>query len=326
MFTFTFFINQYKMNVLITGAAGFIGSHMAEYLIEQGHTVYGVDNFSDYYDPSFKLQNRKDIERLGVQFIEIDLLDDLKKVLSRDIEIVYHFAAQPGISPHTSFELYTRNNIQATQNLLDWALHLKHPLQMFVNISTSSVYGLEATSSEEVSAKPASDYGVTKLAAEQLVLAANRMKKIRACSIRLFSVYGPRERPEKLYTKLIKSIIEEKPFPLFKGSEHHLRSFTYVGDIVQGLGRVLERLDTCDGEIINLGNDQVYSTWEGIQLVEELLVKKAILELKESRAGDQLKTSANIDKARQLLDFKPSTSFREGLEHQINWYKRLFVS
>lgn len=326
MFTFTFFINRYKMNILITGAAGFIGSHMAEYLVEQGHTVYGVDNFSNYYDPSFKQQNRKDIEKLGVQFIEVDLIDDLKKVLPQDIEIVYHFAAQPGISADTLFELYARNNIQATQNLLDWTLHLKHPLQMFVNISTSSVYGLEATSSEEVPAKPASDYGVTKLAAEQLVIAANRMNKLKACSIRLFSVYGPRERPEKLYTKLIKSIIEEKPFPLFNGSEHHLRSFTYVGDIVKGLGSVLERLDACDGEIINVGNDQVYSTGEGIKLVEELLGKKAIIELKESRAGDQLTTAANIDKARQLLDFNPSTTFREGLEHQIKWYKRLFTS
>jgi nucleoside-diphosphate-sugar epimerase len=309
------------MKILVTGAAGFIGSHMAQTLAKESNVVYGIDNFSNYYDRSLKEQNKRDIESSGVHFIEADLVDDLKNILPSDIEVIYHFAAQPGISASTPFSLYERNNILVTQNLLEWSLSLEAPLKMFVNISTSSVYGLEATSTEDVAAQPASDYGVTKLAAEQLILAAVRMNKLKACSIRLYSVYGPRERPEKLYTKLIKSIIEQKKFPLFEGSEKHLRSFTYVGDIVEGLERVLDNLDRCNGEIINLGNDAVYSTAQGIALVQELLEKKALFKTIPNRSGDQLKTAANINKAKRLLDYAPSTPFKKGLKLQIEWYK-----
>lgn len=309
------------MNILVTGAAGFIGSHMAESLIKQGHKVWGVDCFTEYYDYSLKKMNKEAIVANGVQFIEGDLLDDLRVLFPKEIEVVYHFAAQPGISSHTSFQLYERNNVLATQNLVDWSLTLGTTFKMFVNISTSSVYGLEAVGDEEAIAKPASNYGLTKLAAEQSVLEANRVYKMPACSMRLYSVYGPRERPEKLYTKLIKALIDEESFPLFKGSERHLRSFTYVDDIVIGLSRILDRIETCTGQIINLGNDEVYSTAEGIALVEQLLGKKVIIEIKEGRSGDQLKTTANILKARQILNFKPTTSFVNGLKAQIKWYQ-----
>jgi len=312
------------MKILVTGAAGFIGSHMTEYLVSKGHIVYGIDNFSEYYDRDLKNLNKIDIVAAGVHFIKADLLDDLSTLIPSDIEAVYHFAAQPGISSSTPFELYERNNIRATQNLLEWCLGLAKPLKMFVNISTSSVYGLEAVSAEDTAPKPASNYGVTKLAAEQLILAANRMNRLNACSIRLFSVYGPRERPEKLYTKLIKAIIGNHPFPLFEGSEKHLRSFTYVGDIVAGLAHILPNLDACNGEIINLGNDQVFSTAQGIELVERLLGKKAILNQIDSRTGDQLKTAAIIDKAQTILGYTPTTSFEKGLQQQIGWFKEKF--
>ena len=312
------------MKILITGAAGFIGSHMAEALVAQGHPVLGLDNFAQYYDRSLKERNREAIVSKGVQFIEADLLDDLATILPNDIEVIYHFAAQPGIAASTSFHLFERNNILATQRLLDWSQTLGEGLKMFVNISTSSVYGLEAEGDESVRAEPASDYGVTKLAAEQIVLAANRMHRIPACSIRLYSVYGPRERPEKLYTRLIHAILKEKPFPLYKGSEKHLRSFTYVADIVKGLSSILVNIDVCNGQIINLGNDTVYSTAEGIGLVEDLLGSKTHIEIKKSRAGDQLRTAANITKARRILNYTPETSFREGLELQIAWYKDNF--
>ena len=309
------------MNILVTGAAGFIGSHMAELLVKQGHEVWGIDSFTDYYQPSLKMMNKDAIVATGVHFIQGDLLDNLDTLLPKNIEVVYHFAAQPGIAEHTSFQLYERNNVLATQKLVDWSLSLKKQLKIFVNISTSSVYGLEAVGDESAIAEPASNYGVTKLAAEQIVLAANRIYEMPACSMRLYSVYGPRERPEKLYTKLIKAILEGKPFPLFKGSEKHLRSFTYVDDIVIGLSRILSRIEVCNGQIINLGNDEVYSTADGIALVESLLSKKVIIEMKESRSGDQLKTSANILKAKRILDYQPTTSFKNGLKGQIKWYK-----
>ena len=199
-------------------------------------------------------------------------------------------------------------------------------LKLFVNISTSSVYGAKATSTEEEAPRPISNYGVTKLAAEQLVLSQQRLGVIKACSIRLFSVYGPRERPEKLYTKLIKSILEERPFPLYEGSEHHERSFTYVDDIIDGLMRVLELPESCNGELINLGNEAVYTTGEGIAIIESILQKKAQLQIAPKRAGDQLRTSATIDKARDLLNYHPSTTFEDGLRSQVAWYLEKFTS
>ena len=314
-----------KMRILVTGAAGFIGSHLCERLVIKGHQVIGIDNFSNYYDSSLKKINAKDIEQSGVQLIRADLLDDLSSILPTDFDIIYHFAAQPGISASTPYKDYERNNVKATQHLLQWVIETHSSLKMFINIATSSIYGFHATSTEEEAPMPVSDYGVTKLAAEQLVLAAQRSEKIPSCSIRLFSVYGPRERPEKLYTKLIKSIYENTSFPLYEGSELHERSFTYVGDIIDGLEKIIDNRDACNGEIINLGSTAVYTTADGIALIEKIIGKNAIIEKVAKRSGDQLKTSATIDKAIRLLDYKPSTSFEDGLRAQVTWYKQKFL-
>ncbi|MFT5751565.1 MAG: UDP-glucuronate 4-epimerase [Flavobacteriales bacterium] len=313
------------MKILVTGAAGFIGSHLCERLVSNGHEVVGIDNFSTYYDPELKKLNAEDIRSAGVTLIQADLLDDLASLLPTDIDVIYHFAAQPGISASTPFVDYERNNIQATQGLLQWAIHMNKKTAMFVNIATSSVYGIHATSTEEEAPMPVSDYGVTKLAAEQLVLASQRAQKIPACSIRLFSVYGPRERPEKLYTKLINSIYKEISFPLYEGSEAHERSFTYVGDIASGLLAILDRMEGCDGEIINLGSTAVNTTAEGIALIEKIIGKKAIIEHVAKRPGDQLKTSATIDKATKLLGYTPNTPFEEGLRAQVAWFEEKFL-
>ncbi|MDX1604474.1 MAG: GDP-mannose 4,6-dehydratase, partial [Salinimicrobium sediminis] len=194
-------------------------------------------------------------------------------------------------------------------------------LRHFFYISTSSVYGLEATFPETVAPKPASWYGVSKLAGEQLVLAKSRSNEMKASSLRLFSVYGPRERPEKLYTKLIACGVKDEVFPIFEGSEKHLRSFTYVGDIVDGIVKAVQKHGILDGEIINLGADEEHKTQEGIDIVEELLGKKIQLEVKPRRQGDQSRTLANIQKAQKLLDYDPKTSLKEGLRLQVEWYK-----
>ncbi len=313
------------MKILVTGAAGFIGSHLCERLVSQGHQVLGIDNFSEYYDPKLKEINANDIKKVGVTLLTADLLDDLSIILPNDIDIIYHFAAQPGISATTPFTDYERNNIQVTQNLLQWSIHQNKNTQLFVNIATSSIYGLHATSTEEEAPMPVSDYGVTKLAAEQLVLASQRSGKLDACSIRLFSVYGPRERPEKLYTKLIKAIYDGTSFPLYEGSEHHERSFTYVGDIIDGLEKIITHKEGCNGKIINLGSTAVYTTGQGIALIEKIIGKKALIDHVGKRPGDQLKTAATIDKAKQLLDYKPTTDFEEGLRAQVAWYQEKFL-
>jgi UDP-glucuronate 4-epimerase len=312
------------MNILVTGAAGFIGSHLSERLVELGHTVRGVDCLSDFYSPELKELNVNTLKKKGVQFFPLDLaIDDLDTAV-QDVAIVYHSAAQPGLSATTTYETYLRNNITATYRLIE-AVRPVSSLKGFINLSTSSVYGFAATGSEESEPKPTSYYGVTKLAAEQLVLAYERDKGFPACSLRLFSVYGPRERPEKLYPKLIHCIFEDKPFPLFEGSEQHLRSYTYIADIVDGLVAAMDKLDTCIGEIFNIGTDTAVTTGEGIRIVEEIIGKQANIQRKPKRAGDQLKTHANIEKARRLLGYNPTTMPGEGLEKEVAWYKQYIL-
>jgi nucleoside-diphosphate-sugar epimerase len=314
------------MRILVTGAAGFIASHLCEKLRDLGHEVVGLDNFNDYYSPSLKRLNAYDLKAKGIEVIEIDLNDNLQPVFEKPYDYIYHLAAQPGISAETPLSDYVTNNIFATQNLLDAVAQFNPNLKSFINIATSSVYGLVANVDENVPAKPISFYGSTKLAAEQLVLGQQRLGKLKACSIRLYSVYGPRERPEKLYTKLIENLYSDKPFPLFEGSVKHERSFTYVGDIVDGLVAIIGKEDIVNGEIINLGTDEVHTTQEGINLVEEIMHKKLIIDHKPARKGDQEKTSAVIDKARRLLGYEPKVTFKKGLEQQVQWYLDKFTS
>ena len=309
------------MNILITGAAGFIGSHLTEKLVQVGHQVSGLDCFTDYYSYKLKSLNRDAICSHGVKFETIDLAKDDFKSALKDIEIIYHLAAQPGISATTPFDLYLQNNIIATQRLLEQA-GISNSLKMFINISTSSVYGADATGDEEIEPRPTSNYGVTKLAAEQLVMAAHRDRNFPACSLRLFSVYGPRERPEKLYPRLIDCLLNDKEFSLFEGSKHHERSFTYIDDIISGLMAVLENLERCEGEIFNIGTDKTITTGQGIEIVEKIIGKPARLKKVPRRPGDQLKTHANINKAKRLLNYHPIIAAEEGLAKEIEWYKQ----
>jgi nucleoside-diphosphate-sugar epimerase len=313
------------MKILVTGAAGFIGSHTAERLQQLGHDVLGIDNFSPYYSLELKELNKKALQDNGVRIIKKDLRDnDLSDKLPNDIDYIFHFAAQPGISSTSTFEDYFSNNIIGTKNLIDYALQCQN-FKMFVNIGTSSIYGLEATFPEDFAPKPASHYGVTKLAAEQLVLQKSRELQMTACSLRLYSVIGPRERPEKMYTKLIACGYNNDAFPLFEGSETHLRSFTYVGDIVDGVVSVIGKETVVNGEIINLGTEVEHTTQEGIEAVETILDKKIDINVIAKRAGDQLRTKANIDKGRKLLDYNPQTTLLESVKSQVDWYKENFL-
>jgi len=309
------------MNILVTGAAGFIGSHLSERLVALGHRVRGVDCLTDYYTRELKALNVSQIKEAGVEFLPLDLAEDDLGQAVRDVEVVYHLAAQPGISATTGFDTYLRNNFIATYRLAE-ALQKSSTLRGFVNISTSSVYGADATGDETTEPRPTSYYGVTKLAAEQLVLSYARDRGFPACSMRLFSVYGPRERPEKLYPHLIACILADREFPLYAGSEHHLRSYTYVDDIVDGLVAALDNFDRCAGEIFNIGTDAAITTGEGIKIVEGIIGKPARLAVKPKRPGDQLRTHANIDKARRLLGYHPTTTPAQGLAKEVEWYRQ----
>ncbi|SHH37574.1 NAD-dependent epimerase/dehydratase family protein [Winogradskyella jejuensis] len=309
------------MKILITGVAGFIGSHCAERLLDLGHSVVGIDNFSDYYSLDLKTKNAKAVEAKGATVLKVDLREEnFDENLNTDFDYIFHFAAQPGISLTSTFEDYFSNNVLGTKNLIDFALKCKS-LKLFVNIGTSSIYGLEATFPESIAPKPASHYGVTKLTAEQLVLQKSREKQMKACSLRLYSVIGPRERPEKMYTKLIDLGLKGEAFPLFEGSHQHLRSFTYVGDIIDGIVSVIGREEKVDGEVINLGTEAEHTTQEGIEAVEKVIGTSIKIEVKPKRAGDQLRTKANIDKARKLLNYNPQTTLLESVEAQVKWFK-----
>lgn len=309
------------MRILVTGAAGFIGSHLAERLTAAGHDVVGLDRFSDYYSPELKQANARDLAEQGVRMLRLDLAQDALDKALDDCDVVYHLAAQPGLSPDATFESYQRDNVVATHRLVEAAI--KAPRRpVVINIATSSVYGADATGDETSEPRPTSHYGVTKLAAEQLVMAASRTGQLEACSFRLYSVYGPRERPDKLFPTLIHAVRTGQPFPLFEGSERHMRSYTYVDDAVKGLVLALDRLSACLGEIINIGNDQAVTTGEGIATVETLLEKHAQIDRRPRRAGDQSRTHANIEKARRLLGYEPATSLHEGLARTVAWYQR----
>lgn len=309
------------MKILVTGAAGFIGSHLAEKLSVIGYNVTGADNLSDYYSKALKLLNVNSIKEKGVEFIEIDLSNSKQyNRLSKDFDYIFHLAAQPGLSETSSFDDYVINNITATNELVQFAKQCNH-LRLFINISTSSVYGLDATKDETAVPMPVSTYGITKLAAEQLVLAKSRNNIFNACSLRLFSVYGPRERPDKLYTKLIKAAALNEPFTLTEGSLEHKRSFTFVNDIVEGIIKVIGKEKIVNNEIINIGSDVQHTTAYGIETVESLTGKKIMFEMIAPRQGDQMSTKAVIDKAKRLLNYDPETNLRDGIQQQIKWFE-----
>lgn len=306
--------------ILVTGAGGYIGSHVAERLATLGHAVTGIDCLTDYYSRQQKELNVQAIQARGASFHKIDLAEDDLAPISRSADLVIHLAAQPGISAKVPFGDYLRNNLIASQRLLEHLERRDQPPGL-IYISTSSVYGSDASGDETTEPKPTSYYGVTKLAAEQLILARFRDKGYPACSLRLFSVYGPRERPDKLYPRLISAALSGAEFPLYEGSWEHVRSYTYVGDIVDGIQIVVERFQDCIGEIFNIGTEASYTTGEGIRLVEEIIGRKVKIVVKPRRPGDQKSTQANIQKARALLGYDPQTSLRDGLEQTVAWYK-----
>jgi len=285
-----------------------------------GHEVIGIDSFKPYYDPEIKRINARDVEAKGGKIYDIDLATGEYEHLLKGVDIIFHLAAQPGISATTPFETYLEDNIIATQKLIEKA-RLMPSLKAFIHASTSSVYGARATSDETSEPKPTSNYGVTKLAAEQLAMSHYRENGMPVVVLRFFSVYGPRERPEKLYHKLIKSIFEGKSLPLHEGSEHHIRSYTFIQDIIDGCILVLENLDKAIGEIFNLGTDKTMTTAEGIKLIEKIMGKEAQFVRMPRRPGDQIETGANITKMRKFFGYDPKFGLEEGLRQQVEWYE-----
>jgi len=294
------------MHILVTGAAGFIGSHLAERLL------------ADYYDPARKRTRLRRLQEKGATTWTLDLATDALAPALHGVEAVYHLAAQPGLSANTPRSAFTRNNVRATERLLA-ALNNAPALRAFFYVSSSSVYGADATGREHTPPAPISAYGRTKLRAERAVRATADQASWDACVLRLFSVYGPRERPDKLIHKALRCARTGQAFPLYDGSEDHRRSFTYVGDVVNGLTAALRHFDHCRSETINLGAPTTASTQHVLDLVAEAVGRPLCIERVPPRAGDQRRTCAQIQKARRLLDFAPDTSLRDGIAAEADW-------
>jgi len=310
------------MKILVTGAAGFIGSHVAERLHADGYDVIAVDALTPYYNVAQKRKNLQDLLVSGIECRELDLREAKLSPILDGVEFCVHLAAQPGISATTPFDDYLGNNIIATRMLMD-QLEAVPGFKGLVNIATSSIYGRRADRAEDAVPEPISVYGATKLAAEQLALARSRDGRLPACSLRLYSVYGPRERPDKLLPRAIRAALTGEQFPLYEGSLDHVRSFTYIRDIVDGIVRAVVLFKNCQNEIINLGTTRTYTTRDILGLVEKLTGNEIKISIQPPRPGDQQVTHAVIDKAVKMLEYNPLTPAADGIRAEIKWLDEL---
>jgi UDP-glucose 4-epimerase len=304
------------MRVLVAGYAGFIGSHLVDKLLEQGYEVIGIDCFADYYPREIKEVNISNaLKNKNFEFIEEDILNMDK---FPEVDYVFHLAAQAGVraSWGKSFEIYTRNNIEATQKLLEFYKDLS--IKKFVYASSSSVYGdAELPMKENSLLKPVSPYGVTKLAGENLCYLYWKNYGVPTISLRYFTVYGPRQRPDMAIHKFVKAVFKGDEIPVF-GDGTQTRDFTFVDDAVEA--NTLAARSNVVGEVFNIGGGTKISVNELIKKIEDTIGKKAKIKYVEKQKGDVKDTLADISKAKELLGWSPKVNINEGLKKYIKWY------
>jgi nucleoside-diphosphate-sugar epimerase len=306
---------------VVTGAAGFIGSHLCERLLELGHDVIGIDSFSDYYARARKEQNLEtSLAHPKFTFHELDLVDaDLRGAL-RGANFVYHLAGQPGVRPSWGgqFDRYVRDNILATQRLLEGLKET--PIDRLVFAGSSSVYGDAEMFPTKESAlpRPVSPYGVTKLAAEHLAMLYTKNFGLPAVSVRYFTVYGPRQRPDMAFARFMEALVEGEPIEVF-GDGEQTREFTYVSDAVEGTIKAA----TADvvGQVFNLGGGSRVSVNRVLATLEEISRLEARRQTLPDAPGDPRHTGASINLARERLGWEPRVSLREGLTKQWQWFQ-----
>ncbi len=309
--------------ILVTGAAGFIGSHLCAALLADGHAVVGLDAFIPYYPRPLKERNLAPLQvRPGFTFVEADLRTDHLEPLLEGADAVVHLAAMAGlVRSWQEFDSYMTCNVLATQRLLAaTAAHSGAGSPHFVHASTSSVYGRFATGDESAPLEPISPYGITKLAAEKLVLAYGQQFGLRATVLRLFSVYGPHQRPDMGYNVFIRKLLAGETITV-DGDGTDSRSNTYVLDCVDGIRRALATPEASVGQIFNLGGGEEVNVIQVLEMLEELTGETAHIVHGPPRAGDQRRTVADIAKARTALGYAPQTSVRDGLRAQVEWQR-----
>ena len=303
---------------LVTGAAGFIGSHLVEALLAKGHDVVGIDAFIPYYPRPLKEANIKPaLGNSNYQFHELDLRSDDLNTTVDGCDVIFHQAAMAGLMRSWSdFELYATCNMIATKRLLEAARD--HKVSQVIHISTSSVYGKEATGPEDSPLKPFSPYGVTKVGAENLCHAFTANFDVPITILRYFSVYGPRQRPDMAYNILIRTLMEEKSFTMY-GDGKQTRSNTFIADCIQANLLAMEKKGKAIGQTFNVGGGEIVSLNKVVQLLEELTGKTALIERQPARPGDQKHTAADISKIKEVLGYQPTTPVKDGLKAQVEW-------
>jgi UDP-glucuronate 4-epimerase len=313
-------------HIFITGVAGFIGSHLAEALLKMGHLVTGVDNFDDFYAREQKEKNLQEIKLTGKDkftFYEMDITDMSSLLrIEKGFDTVIHLAAKAGVRPSIQNpEQYIKVNINGTQNILDWMV--KRKMNKLIFASSSSVYGNSAKvpfSENDVVDKPISPYAFTKKANEQQIYCYHHLYNIDALCLRFFTVYGPRQRPDLAIRKFIELIMANKPIEMY-GDGESARDYTFVFDTVKGIISGVEILDKSSNfyEIINLGNSKPVTLSQMINTIYQEMCKKKKLIIKPMQPGDVDITYAEIKKAFNFLEYKPSTPFEDGIKMTIEY-------
>jgi nucleoside-diphosphate-sugar epimerase len=296
----------------VTGAAGFIGSHLAEALAAEGHEVVGVDSFTDYYDPVLKEQNAA-----GLDVVRADLAEDPLGELVAGADGVFHLAGQPGVraSWGRDFEHYVRRNVLATQRVLEAAADSGVRV---VFASSSSVYGDADCypTPEDAVPQPLSPYGITKLACEHLVRAYVRSSGLEAIVLRYFTVYGPRQRPDMAFTRMLHALAEGGAFEVY-GDGSQSRGFTYVADAVAATVQAMERAPA--GAVYNVGGGSEASMLEAIAAAEQVSGRTVETRFLPAAAGDVRRTAADTTRIREALGWIPRVSLDDGLRAQWEW-------
>lgn len=316
------------MRCLVTGAAGFIGSTLSELLLSQGHEVVGIDCFVPYYPRSIKEANLSTArEHDRYTFLEkdiCDVFDDPDSGALDGIDAVFHQAAQAGVraSWGKDFQIYIHNNIEATQKLLESAK--RHPGIRVVYASSSSVYGEtdRFPMNEQDLTRPVSPYGVSKLAAENLMNLYHHNFGVETVSLRYFTVYGPRQRPDMAFHRIIRSILAGEQFHLF-GSGEQTRDFTFVGDIVRA--NVDAAAEGKAGGVYNLGGGTRISMNDVIELLEKITGRKANVTREKKQDGDVMNTGADVSRAAADFHFKPAVTLEEGLKQEVEYIDALLA-
>ncbi|HMK76461.1 MAG TPA: GDP-mannose 4,6-dehydratase [Thermodesulfobacteriota bacterium] len=313
--------------ILVTGGAGFIGSHLCERLLGDGIKVIGLDNFDTFYDPKIKIKNAEAITEKFPDLFDLVTGDirnpeQVKGILQKSkVDFVVHLAARAGVRPSIAEPLlYQDVNIRGTTVLLEACR--EHGVENFIFASSSSVYGENQRvpfAEKDLDIQPISPYGVTKRAGELLCYSYHHLYRMNIACLRIFTAYGPRQRPEMAIHKFTRLIDRGEKIPMY-GDGSSRRDYTYIDDLIDG---ILGVIDYHKGfEIYNLGESQTTSLRELIRLIEEAMGKKANIETMAFQPGDVSVTYANITKAKRKLKYHPKVKMKEGIQRFVEWYNR----